>query len=335
MSSGISVAIVGATGAVGQDLLAALPESGIPLREVRLIASRTSTEGHLELDGERIPVHGIAEDLSTSALVEGVDLVLFATPGDVTRAHAPQLADDGVACIDIGGAMAGHVPLSVPAVDTESLESFFETRLISSPSGPSVILSTVLGPLVRMGATGCHGTAMLSAGLAGRSGVDELSQQVISLFNGGEPPRTVFPSGLAFDLNGQVGALQDGWTSVERRLSLETAAVVHLAPQQVSLTAVMVPLFAGVGLSLFVELDALPDIADIEHYLGESDALRLGDPVPGPRRVAGRPQVFVGRLRHDPQQRGVHLYATADNLRAGPTGNALQIAKLLWQDGML
>lgn len=335
MSGGISVAIVGATGAVGQDLIEALPDWGVGLREVRLIASRTNTESHLEVAGERVPVHPIAEDLSVSPLLENIDLVFFATPGEVTRQHAPLVADEGIACIDIGGAMAGRVPMAVPAVDTEPLQDFAETRLIASPSGPSVILSTVLGPLVRMGATACRGTAMLSAGLVGRAGTEELSQQVISLFNGGEPPRVVFPSGLAFDLNGQVGPLLEGWTSVEQRLAIETASIVHLAPQQIAMTAVMVPLFAGVGLSLFVELDPLPPIEDITHYLSETSQLRLGDPVPGPRRVAGRPHVFAGRLRHDPLQQGLHLFATADNLRAGATANALQIGKLLWEDGLL
>ena len=335
MNGGISVAIVGATGAVGKDLLDALPDAGIPLREVRLIGSRTSSEATMEFGGQSVPVHPIADDLSASALLENVDLVFFATPAEVTRAQAPLVADAGIATIDIGAAMAGHAPIVVPAVDTEPLQAFFETRLVCSPSAPSVILSTVLGPLIRMGASGCRGTALLPAGIVGKAGVEELSQQVIALFSGGEPPRVVFPSGLAFDLNAQVGPVREGWTSVERRMALETAAVVHLSPNQLAMTAVMVPMFAGIGLSLFIELDPLPPLADIEHFLSEADQIRLGDPIPGPRRVAGRPQVFVGRLRADPQQQGIHLFATADNLRAGATGNALQIAKLLWEDGML
>ncbi|MFT4978918.1 MAG: aspartate-semialdehyde dehydrogenase, partial [Myxococcota bacterium] len=294
----------------------------------------TTTESHMEVGGKRVPVHPIAEDLSESALLEGVDLVFFATPGSVTRQHAPQVAETGLATIDIGGALAGQATLSVPAVDTESLEDFMETRLISSPSGPSVILSQVLGPLVRMGATSCRGTALLSAGLVGRAGVEELSQQVIALFSGGEPPRTIFPTGLAFDLNAQVGPLSEGWTIVEQRLALETGTIVHLSPLQIAMTAVMVPLFAGVGLSLYIEMDQV-DLEGVAHFLGESSALRLGDPVPGPRRLAGRPQVHVGRLRVDPRQQGIHLFASADNLRAGATANVLQIARHLWEDGLL
>lgn len=334
MAEGLSIAIVGATGAVGQDLVEALPESGLPLREVRLISSRTNQVQDMEVAGKRTPIHAMVDDLSSSALLEGVDLVLFATPGAVSRQHIPQLADDGIACIDIGGALAGHVALAVPGADNEWMDAFAEARVVSSPSAPSVVLSQLLAPLVRMGATACRGTVMLSAGMAGREGINELSQQVISLFNGGEPPRSIFPSGLAFDLNGQVGKMHDDWTSIERRLTLETAAVVHLPPPNIAMTAVLAPLFAGVAFSLFIEMDTNA-IEDVAHLLGEVDGLRLGDPVPGPRRVAGRPHIFVGRLRMDPLAQGIHLYATADNLRVGASGNALSIAHRLWEDGLL
>ncbi|MEL6344253.1 MAG: Asd/ArgC dimerization domain-containing protein [Myxococcota bacterium] len=335
MSEGLRIAVIGATGAVGKDLLDALPESRLPIIEYRLIASRTNKDLEVEVDGKPVRVHLMPDDLSTSALLEGVHLIFFAAPPDVARKHAVEVADTGIATIEIGGALAGQVPLVVPSVSTRPLEAFVETRMVSSPAGPAVGLATVLAPLVRMGAVGCQGTVMMSAGLAGKAGSEELSQQVISLFSGGEPPRVVFPSGMAFDLNAQLGALTDGWTGVERRLAVETGRLVHLRPERIALTAVMVPLFVGIGLSLFVQMEPAPPLKEVEHFLSEADTLRLGDPVPGPRRLAGRPHVFVGRLRMDPLGRGVHLWAALDNLRAGATANAIRIAELLWEDGQL
>ena len=335
MSAGINVAVLGATGAVGRDLLEALPDSPLNVGDYRLIASRTSTASSIDVDGKSYHVHPLPEDLTTSPLLEGVSLVFLATPPDVSRSVAPQLSEIGVATVEIGGALAGTAPLVVPGITAAPLEQFYEDRIASSPSAPALGLAAVLAPLMRLGASSVRGTVLLSAGLVGQAGVKELSQQVISLFNGGTPERVVFPSGLAFDLNPQVGEVTAGWTGVERRIALEVARLVPVSPDAVALTAVMVPLFAGVGLSLFVELDPLPSMEDIEHHLSEADLLRLGDPVPGPRRLAGRPEVFVGRLRPDPLGRGVHLWAAMDNLRAGASQNAIAIALRLRDDGLL
>ncbi len=333
--SGLGVAIFGATGAVGRDLLEVLPDSGLPIREYRLISSRSNKESHAEVAGERIGIHAMPGALEESALLEGVDLAFFATPPDISRQHAPITADIGIATVEIGGALSGLAPLCVPAVSEQPFEDFLHTRMISSPSAPAVALACVLDPLVRVGATAARGTMMLSAGLAGRQGMEELGKQVIALYSSGEPPRVIFPSGLAFDLIGQAGEVRDGWSAVERRVALEAASLVSMAPQSVALTAVLVPLFAGIGMSLFVELDPLPPLDDVRHFLSQSTALQLGDPVPGPRRLVGRPKIHVGRIRPDPLGAGVHLWVTLDNLRAGASGNAVAIAKHLWDEGLI
>lgn len=333
--SGLQIAVVGATGAVGKELLEALHDSGLPISGIRPIASRTTRQLDIEIKGKSQRVLLMPESLADSAMAEGVDLMIFATPPDVTRQHAPAIADMGIATIDIGGALPHLAALCVPSVSEEPLEQFAETRLISSPSAPGVALASVLGPLTRLGADAVKGTVMLSASIAGRAGIDELGQQVLSLYNSGEPPRAVFPSGLAFDLISQVGELQDGWTTTERRIALEVAALTHLPPQAIGLTVAMVPLFAGVALSLFVQIDPLPSEEELQHFLSESATLRIGDPVPGPRRLVGRPDIHVGRIRPDTLGSGIHLWAAMDNIRAGAVENTLQIANLLWREGML
>ena len=333
--SGLQIAVVGATGAVGQELLEALPECDMPIGGIRPIASRSTRQLEIEINGVSQRVLLMPESLANSPQIEGVDLVIFATPPEVTRQHAPAIADLGIATIDIGGALPGLAPLCVPAVSEEPLERFADTRVISSPSAPAVALAAVLGPLMTLGAEAVRGTVMLSASIAGRSGIDELGQQVLALYSSGEPPRTVFPSGLAFDLISQVGPLQDGWTATERRISLETAAITGMPSQAIGLTVAMVPLFTGTALSLFVQIDPLPGEEEILHFLADSNILRIGDPVPGPRRLVGRPSIHVGRIRSDPLMTGVHLWVALDNIRAGAVENTLQIAQLLWREGML
>ncbi|MFT5683730.1 MAG: aspartate-semialdehyde dehydrogenase [Myxococcota bacterium] len=333
--SGLQIAVVGATGAVGRELIEALPDSGLPIGGIRAIASRSTRQLDIEVSGKSQRIHLMPESLADSAVVEGVDLVIFATPPEVTRQHAPAIADQGIATIDIGGALPQLAALCVPSISDEPLEQFAETRLISSPSAPGVALAAVLSPLMRLGADAVKGTVMLSASAAGRAGIDELGQQVLALYSSGEPPRSVFPSGLAFDLISQVGELQDGWTTTERRIALEVAALTHMPPQSIGLTVAMVPLFAGIALSLYIQIDPLPDEEELQHFLSESTMLRLGDPVPGPRRLVGRPGIHVGRVRPDPLGSGIHLWAAMDNIRAGAVENTLQIAQMLWREGML
>jgi aspartate-semialdehyde dehydrogenase len=333
--SGLQIAVVGATGAVGQELLEALSDSDLPIDGVRAIASRTTRQLDVEFRGASQRILLMPESLAESGLVEGTDLVIFATPPEVTRRHAPAVAEQGIAVIDIGGALPDLAPLCVPSISEEPLEAFAETRLIASPSAPAVALAAILGPLMTLGADAVRGTVMLSASIAGRGGIEELGKQVLALYSSTEPPRSVFPSGLAFDLISQVGEVQDGWTTTERRIALEVSALTHLPPQCIGLTVAMVPLFAGVALSLYVQIDPLPGEDELRHFLSESAMLRLGDPVPGPRRLVGRPDIHVGRIRPDPLGSGIHLWAAMDNIRAGAVENTLQIARLLWREGML
>ncbi|MEC7949150.1 MAG: hypothetical protein VX265_16390, partial [Myxococcota bacterium] len=196
----LTVAVVGATGAVGQDLLATLARSSLPVGDWRLIATRGTRTPRLEVDGAELPVHALPADSADSALWEGVDLAFFCTPPDVTSAHVGVLRERDVPVVDLSGALSGAAPLAVPAAGIDGLGEFADAGAIVSPSPSAVLLSSILRPLRALGATGAHGTLMLSAGLAGRDGVDELSRQVVAMFNQGEAPRKVFPTGLAFDV---------------------------------------------------------------------------------------------------------------------------------------
>jgi aspartate-semialdehyde dehydrogenase len=331
----LTVAVVGATGAVGQDLLATLSRSSLPVGEWRLIATRGTRTPRLEVGDADVPVHALPAESGGSALWEGVDLAFLCVPPEVAAAHAPVLQDRDVPVIDLSGALAGQAPLAVPAAGVDGLGEFADAGAIVSPSPAAVLLATVLHPLRALGATGAMGTLLLSAGLAGREGVEELSRQVVAMFNQGEAPRKVFPTGLAFDLLPQAGQAEDGWTAAERRAIAETTALLGPPRFPLGVTAAVVPTFSGVAASLFVSFDITPDLETISRILEAVPTLQVSEPVPGTRRLAGRARAVVGRLRRDPSGQGLHLWAAADNLRFGASSNALAIALGLWRDGRL
>jgi len=268
-------------------------------------------------------------------MFEGIDLAFMAAPAEVTRALISVLQELDVPVIDIGGTVADKSPMMVASVSTEPIADFADTRVMCSPSAPGVILSTILSHLAVRGAISVRGTLMLSASSAGKSGAEELSGQVVSLFNGQTPPRSVFTGGLAFDLMSQMGDVIDGWTTVERRIAIEVADVLGWKPEQALVSAVLAPMFAGVAGDLVIEFDHALDVDAVKELLAETPGVRVGDPVPGPRRVAGDNSIYVGRIRVDPDPHRLHLWFSADNLRVGATANALAIATALWSEGYL
>lgn len=333
--AGLTVALVGATGAVGEDLATALARSSVPIKEWRLLASHTTRVRTTDIEGQSLRVFGAPPVFAKSPLFEGVDLAIFACPPEVVAEQAPELAEEGIAILDLSGALAGRAPLVVPAVSLAPLARFRETRTAVVPSPAATLISTVVAPLLGLGVQRVRGTVMLSASTAGKAGMEELSQQVVALFNHGEPPRTVFPSGLAFDLIPEVGDAELPWSSGERRLSAELSALLHRPPEDFPLTLCVAPLFSGLAVSLDLEIPDGFEMDDSKAAYADLPTVRLGDPVPGPRRLTGKAAAYVGRLRADPQGDGLSLWAAADNLRFGASSTAVSIVSALVRTGML
>ena len=326
---GWTVAVVGATGGVGADLIEALGRSSFPVGAWVLYASRSNTDGGVTVDGERHAVRPMPTALADDPAMDAVDLVVFATPAGVAAQQGPALAEAGIAVLDLSGDLMGEAPLVVPAVDMRPLAGFVEKRMLASPSAAAVLLSTVLAPLLAGGARAVRGTVVLSASDAGKAGMEELSGQVVALFNHSDPPRACFPDGLAFDLQPHVGEPGEGWTSRERRLSMEVGAILGLPPDQVELTVVRAPLFSGVSASLFIEGPEGLTVPKATELLSAVPTLTVeARGAQGPRRLIGRARAQVGRLR-SLQGGGVALWAAADNLRFGSSGNAVAILSAL------
>ena len=335
MASGLNVAIVGATGAVGADILQLLPSSGLADAELTLFASPTSAGGTVEVGDRTLHLHTLPPDPLESPVFDDTELAILAAPAEVCRELGPMLAERGIAVVDLGGALAGVAPLALARIAEHGLDRFTEGRMVSTPSAPAVMLTHLMAPLEDLGFAACRGTILLPASLAGRAGIEELSGQVVSLFNSQDPPRKVFPQGLAFDLLTQVGGGPDPWSPGEQRLAAELAALVRVNPERLGHTTMVGPWFGGMVASVFMEFSDLPDAEALRMAWEGVPGLRVGAAVPGPRRLIGTSEMLIGRLRMDPVAQGVHVVAVADNLRFGASQAGLALIQRLMEESLL
>lgn len=310
-----TVAVVGATGALGTELMRTLERAATGIGALVPLASRARRGAEVEFNGRSLPV----KELSAEAL-EGVDLALVAVPPNVDRAPLDRLLDSGGRVVDLGGLWGpGEAPCAVYGVTRGVVDAALETGVVRGPGPVALALIAALGPIhAAVGLVAARGTALLPSTVAGRQGIEELSQQVIALFNQREPPRSTFPDGLAFDILPQWGPAVPQWTLGEGRASEEAGEVLGLPPEAIAVSEVVVPVFAGMGLSLHVLTDGPLRAEGLRQLLEGGRSVRLFADDPRElmaRRQLGRAWVAVGRLRDDPAGQGVHLWVAADPLR--------------------
>lgn len=334
---GLHIAIVGATGSAGSDLVQSLDRSSLPVGTLTLIGGPSGRRRSVELDERIVSVTPSPGGEELVELVEDADLVICACPPEVTRSIAPGIVDAGPALLDLGGALLGQGAFGVGLAGGIDEERFRESRILSTPGPAGVLLASVLAPLAALGLKSASGTVLQSAGVDGREGVEELSSQVVALFNHSDPRRSVYPEGLAFDLHAQVGTRtpETGWTASERRLALELGAALRRAPADFGMTVARVPMFTGIAASLQVRFHQPRTAEQVGPLLAQIPFLRLEDPVLGPRHLDASPVAHVGRLRDDPRGDGVHLWAAADNLRFGASTNTLALVRQLVNGALL
>jgi aspartate-semialdehyde dehydrogenase len=328
----LRIGLVGATGAVGGSVIEALERSTQALWELVPIASPDTGAHTIAFRGEERLIHN-----ATDEVLRSCDLVILACPAAVAEKLSSLILDEGIACFDLSGVLAEHAGSPIlPLVNSEALEAFRERRIAVFPRPLSATISTVLAPVVRaFGPCIVRGTALLPVSVAGRSGTDELAQEVISLFSQKEPPHEIFPEGLAFDLDPRMlTGLSGGQSFEERATSAQTAALLGLPLSAVYVTCVLSPQFSALAASLHVMGDlraegvrecwkAAPGVVLVDD---EDTRLR-------PRAVGGVPAVHIGRLRDDPAGHGVHLWLTADALAFGVSANvAAVLGGLIAQD---
>lgn len=323
-------AVVGATGTIGREILAALQESDIEAENVHAFASDRSEGEEIEYADETLAAEKLEDDS-----FRGINVVFLAVPPDAAKKYAPAAQAAGAWVIDVSPAfrLNPDVPLVLPAVNADVLDRPFKGRIIATPSPVTTALLSVLTPLRQaFGVKRVFLTALIGASAAGKRGVRELEKQVVDLLGGREAEPEVFPHRLGFNLIPQVGELEAGRSFEERSWPAEAQRIWQGELPVFGGTAVQVPTFFGHALSISVELGQTPDEAKVRDLLRQSKALKVLDApdekvYPMPMLVTADPTVHVGRIRQVPQSPGwFDLFAVIDNAGRGAAWNAVDIA---------
>lgn len=336
----LTVAVVGATGAVGSEVVRTLEERLFPVGELRLVASARTAGALVDWRGSSVRV-----DELDAALFEGVDLAFFCAGGAVSAEYAPLAVDAGAVVIDKSSHFRMHpdVPLVVPEVNAGDLAER-HLGIVASPNCTTIPMVVALKPLAdAAGLARIVASSYQAVSGGGKRGIDTLSRETINLLNmrdvsDGETS-SVFPRRIAFNCIPQVDAfLEDGSTKEEAKVIAETRRVLHLETLPVAVTCVRVPTFYGHSVALTVELEQAMDPEEARRLLREAPGVvlcELGDEMPYPTAadVGGTDAVYVGRVREDPSHpHGLQLWVAADNVRKGAALNAVQIAEIVARD---
>ncbi|MDX2376889.1 aspartate-semialdehyde dehydrogenase [Microbacterium sp. LRZ72] len=342
--SGVSLAVVGATGQVGAVMREILAERAFPIRELRLFATARSAGTTIDFDGHPIPV----EDIAT-ADPAGIEIALFSAGATGSRAHAPRFAEAGASVIDNSSAwrMDPEVPLVVSEVNPHAIDQAVK-GIIANPNCTTMAAMPVLKPLhAEAGLTRLVVSTYQAVSGSGLAGAQELLGQVESALEQGDTLRLVhdgsavdFPepekyvAPIAFDVIPFAGSLVDDGdneTDEEKKLRNESRKILELPELPVAGTCVRVPVFTGHSLSIHVEFarEITPERA--REVLADAAGVALQE-VPTPLHAAGKDPSFVGRIRADqsaPAGKGLVIFVSNDNLRKGAALNAVQIAEIV------
>jgi len=334
------VAVVGATGAVGGEVVRILDERLFPIGDLRLFASLESVGIGVEVGGRELGV----EPLGPRAFA-GIDLAFFCAGAAVSAEYAPQAVAAGAVVVDTSARFRTDplVPLVVPEVNAAAL-ACREGGIVASPTGATIALVVALGPIA--GAAGlCRVVASTYEAVsgAGKRGIETLSRETVNVLNmrspSGEEDEAVFAHRIAFNCIPQVDELlADGSTREEEAVIAGTRKVLGLDALPLAITCVRVPTFYGSAVALTVETERALAPDEARAVLRAAPGIILceaGDEMPYPTcaDVGGTDAVYVGRVRADPAQpHGLQLWVALDNVRKGAALNAVQIAEILTRE---
>ena len=344
------VAILGATGAVGQRLISELEHAQIPVKEVKLLASKNSAGKKLKFKNQEIKVEEARPDS-----FNGVDLVLSSAGGAVSQKLLPEAVKRGAVCVDNTSAfrMADDVPLIVPGVNDDQLVNHH--GIIANPNCSTIQMVAALYPLhVKWGIKQIIVSTYQAVSGAGKAAWDELLQQAQDRLNNQETEAKILPTAsakkhypMAFNLLPQIDVFEDdGYTHEEWKMIHETKKILYNEQdsQQIKVTAtcVRVPVEIGHGETVyFVLKDKSVTAAAIQQEIKKTSGLVLQDDpqnqiYPQPLLAAGKKETFVGRIRPDQENPGAfNMWVVADNLLRGAASNTVEIAECLVRDNLV
>jgi aspartate-semialdehyde dehydrogenase len=329
-----NLAVVGATGAVGQQFLRILAQRHFPVRNLRLLASKRSAGRRVPFGEREITVE---EAALSPKLFAGADLVFISATDDVSRQLAPVATKAGAVVIDDSGVwrMEPHVPLVVPEVNADDV--MWHKGLLAIPNCSTTPLVMVLWPLHRVNPVQRVIVATYqSVSGTGQAAVHELTEQTRRVLENTRTAPHIYPHQIAHNLLPEIGSFKDdGYTSEEWKMAAESRKIMHEPELAFSATCVRVPVYIGHSAAVHVELSRPMETEEAQTLLREAPGVVLQDDpsislYPQPWTAAGKDEVFVGRVRQDSSHRkGLAFWVVCDNLRKGAALNALQIAEEL------
>ena len=335
-----TVAVVGATGLVGQTMCSVLAERGFPVKELRLLASARSADTIVSWQGRDIAV-----EETTESSFAGVDLVLIATGNDVSKHFSPIAVRAGALVVDNSSAyrLEDWVPLVVPEVNAEDVD--WHQGIVANPNCSTIQMVVALNPIHRVNPIRrIVVDTYQSVSGTGKEAVEELRQQVRMYAAGAESeisPR-VYPYQIAFNLLPHIDVwLPDGSSREEFKMTAETRKIMHLNGVRIVATTVRVPVFFAHSEAVHLELSEPMSPDEARECLREAPGVVVQDDLskneyPMPLPASGRDEVFVGRVRRNEVfENGLSLWVVSDNIRKGAALNAVQVAETLVARGHL
>jgi aspartate-semialdehyde dehydrogenase len=340
------VAVVGATGAVGEQMLNTLEKRNFPIGKLTLLSSKRSAGKKVLFKGEEIVVQEATPDS-----FEGVDIALFSAGGSVSKELAPEAVKRGAVVVDNTSAfrMDPNVPLVVPEVNENDLLA--HNGIIANPNCSTIQMVVALEPIRKQyGLNKVIVSTYQAVSGAGASAIQELKTQAAAFLNGQEMEPKILPVAsldkhypIAFNAIPQIDKFEEnGFTFEEMKMINETKKIMHLPELEIAATCVRLPVIAGHSESVYIEVEQ-PGVTvdEIKALLAEAEGVVLQDNpaeqhYPMPLFAAGKNEVFVGRIRKDlNNDKGFHMWVVSDNLLKGAAWNSVQIAERLVKLGLV
>ena len=327
-----TVAILGATGAVGQEMLKILEERDFPVGKLVPLASARSAGKTLKFKGQDVTIQKAKDDA-----FEGVDIVLGAAENNIAERFAPAIVKAGAVFVDNSSAfrLDPKVPLIVPEVNPEDVKNHH--GIISNPNCSTIITVTAVNALNQIAPIKAMTASTYQAvSGAGAGGPIELMNEVEALRNGDPVEPKVFSHQIAFNLIPQIGGEQfEGYTSEEMKLQNEGRKIMHLPELNVSCTCIRVPVVRSHSISVSCHFDVPVSVEAAREVIAKAPGCKLTDDLknkiyPMPLDTTNQDLVFVGRIRPDlTDPNGLCLWCCGDQVRKGAATNAVQVAELL------
>ena len=335
MNKKVNVAVVGATGAVGETMLAILKQRDFPLDQVHAVASSRSAGSRVAFGDQEL----VVEDLEQFDF-HGIDIGLFSPGASVSKIYAPRAGEAGCIVIDNTSQFRydADIPLVVPEVNPGDIALYKNRNIIANPNCSTIQMLVALKPIHdAVGIARINVATYQAVSGTGKEAIEELHQQTVDLLNGTPVKQVVYPRQIAFNALPHIDVFQDnGYTKEEMKMVWETRKIMGDESIQVNPTCVRVPVFYGHSEAVHIETREKIGIEAVRRLLSEAPGVVLMDErkdggyPTAVTEAAGTDGVFVGRIREDiSHPRGVDLWVVSDNVRKGAALNSVQIAEIL------